>query len=118
MVATKINNKATIQAAASFTHFNGVDSLYANDAIAVNLKGRYKVTTQLAIIAGYDIPFVNHEKIETQPNISFGLEIGTSGHAFQIFAGNFRSIVPQYNSSFNENNKFLIGFNMTRLWNF
>ncbi|MBS0000542.1 MAG: hypothetical protein KFF73_16300, partial [Cyclobacteriaceae bacterium] len=70
-------------------------------------------------------------KEETGPNrnISLGIEIATSAHAFQIFISTYRSILPQYNLHYNTNefitevdgeNKlgFLIGFNMTRLWNF
>ena len=46
----------------------------------------------------------------------------TSSHAFQVFMGNYNAIVPQYNNKFNQNDfrdwQFVIGFNITRLWNF
>ena len=75
----------------------------------------------MAIIAGLDQPITQHPLNNPYPNICFGLEIATSAHAFQVFAGNFSSIVPQRNNVFNqhdyENGQFLIGFNITRLWN-
>jgi hypothetical protein len=56
------------------------------------------------------------------PNICFGFETTTSSHAFQVFAGNYYGIVPQSNNVFNKNDfrdgQFVIGFNITRLWNF
>jgi hypothetical protein len=57
-----------------------------------------------------------------RPNVSFGLELSTSAHAFQFFLGNYASITPQRNNYFNKNDytngEFLIGFNITRLWNY
>jgi len=48
--------------------------------------------------------------------------MNTSNHSFQVFAGNYNSILPQSNNVFNQNDftkgQFLIGFNITRLWNF
>ena len=57
----------------------------------------------------------------------------TSSHAFQIFIANYYDITHQYNNMFNMNNplgayedanggqhkggQFLLGFNITRLWN-
>jgi len=75
----------------------------------------------LALIASYDQPITEHLSNNPSPNISFGIEIATSAHAFQIFLGNYKSIVPQRNNVFNANDfgdgELLIGFNITRLWN-
>jgi hypothetical protein len=70
----------------------------------------------------YDQPLTTHPIGNPHPNISFGLEMNTSGHAFEVFAGNYRYILPQNNNLFNQNDftkgQFVIGFNITRLWNF
>jgi hypothetical protein len=56
------------------------------------------------------------------PGISLGAEFATSGHAFQIFLTNFNGILPQQNYMKNTNDFFdkglLIGFNITRKYNF
>ncbi|MGZ5191897.1 MAG: DUF5777 family beta-barrel protein, partial [Flavisolibacter sp.] len=43
-------------------------------------------------------------------------------HAFQLFLGNYSLLSPQRNNLYNSNNykdsEFLIGFNITRLWNY
>jgi len=124
MIATKINSKLSIQLTPSYSHYNGVDTLYTNDMLAVSLAGRYKLTPQMSIIAGYSLQLQDHDApdFDLQPNLCFGIEISTSSHAFQIFAGNFSALVPQRNLMYNENSfgdgEILVGFNITRLWNF
>ena len=56
------------------------------------------------------------------PNLSIGMEVSTSAHAFQFFIGNYYYLSPQQNNMYNRNDysegQFLIGFNITRLWNY
>ena len=57
-------------------------------------------------------------KSQISPQSSFS----TSAHAFQLFATNYNGIVSQKNYMFNQNDFFngdiLIGFNITRNYNF
>jgi hypothetical protein len=131
ILARKISDKLSVQVSPSWSHYNAVEGYYdenedvqgkmENDHIAIAVSGRYKVSNAMSIIANYDQPITQHYTNNPNPNISFGLEIGTSSHTFQIFAGNYYNIVPQANNMFNSNNyedgEFLIGFNITRLWN-
>ena len=132
IIARKITDKFSAQVAPNFSWYNNVEA-YVNSKgeiekkmnnyhFAFSVAGRYKVSKSMALIAGYDQPLTQHLTNNPDPNISFGLEITTSSHAFQVFAGNYYSIVPQSNNVFNQNNyrdgQFLIGFNITRLWNF
>lgn len=130
--ARKISEKLSVQVSPSLSHFNNVPGyLDANDKIqpqmkndhwAISFSGRYKIAPKTAIIANYDQPLTQHPMDNPHPNLSFGLEMSTSGHTFQIFAGNYSSILPQNNNVLNQNDftkgQFLIGFNITRLWNF
>ena len=56
------------------------------------------------------------------PGVSLGVEFATSAHAFQLFITNYNGIVPQQNYMKNTNDFFsgdiLIGFNITRIYNF
>ena len=132
IVARKFSEKFSVQVAPSLSWFNNVEAYIdskevvqnkmdnANFSIAVS--GRYKITEKTAIIAGYDQPLTENFTNNPHPNLSIGIELSTSAHAFQIFAGNYYGIVPQSNNVFNQNDykkgQFLIGFNVTRLWNF
>jgi hypothetical protein len=132
IVARKICEKLSVQAGLSLSHFNNVPAYIdasgkqqrqmKNDHLAVSVGGRYKITPKTAIIVNYDQPLTQHPMNNPHPNMSFGLEMATSGHTFQVFAGNYSYLLPQNNNLLNQNDftkgQFLIGFNITRLWNF
>ncbi len=124
IIATRISDKVSIQITPSFTHFNAADSLYSHDMIALGFSGRYKFSNQSSILLSYTQQFTDHKdpNFHLKPGLSVGWEIATSGHAFQIFATTFQGILPQENITFNQHDftkgEFLIGFNITRLWNF
>ena len=135
MVARKFSRKFSLQSSLSLSHFNYVPGYFSddgilngkmrNDHLALAFLGRYKVSSTFSIIANYDLPLTDHEKdledksqaLNPEPNLSFGIEVVSSSHAFQIFLGNYKSIIPQLNNAMNQETDLLIGFNITRLWN-
>lgn len=130
MVARKVNRDFSVQASLNLSHFNFVEAFIndenevvgkmKNDHYSISVMGRYKVSDAFAFIANYDQPITNHLENNPKPNISFGVEVATVLHAFQGFIGSYKSIVPQYNNVFNQNDfadgGFLLGFNITRLF--
>ncbi len=132
IVSRKVNDKLSVQMAPSWSHFNAVEGYVnsagditgkmKNDHFAIAFGGRYKVSNQMAVMVNYDQPLTKHVTNNPFPNISFGFELATSSHTFQVFGGNYYNIIPQLNNMYNQNNykegQFLIGFNITRLWNF
>ncbi len=132
IIARKINEKISLQVAPSLSYFNNMEGYYdANNVIkskmkhehiAISVSGRYKLTGGMSLIANYDQPLTQHPMNNPNPNLSIGLDMKTSGHDFQVFLGNYGSILPQNNNVFNHNNftkgQFVIGFNISRLWNF
>ncbi|WP_258103582.1 DUF5777 family beta-barrel protein [Marinoscillum sp. MHG1-6] len=122
LISRKVNYWVSIQVAPSMTHFNFVPSeSRQNDHFAISGMGRVRVAPALAVVFNVDQAITSHPLDNPNPNLAFGIEMSTSGHSFQIFAGNFGSLVPQYNNVYNSNDftagEFLIGFNITRLWN-
>ena len=129
MIARKVNRDLSVQASINLSHFNTVpgerDSegvrqpFMNNDHFSFSLLGRYKISDAFAFIANYDQPITKHRFNNPNPNLSFGVEIATPLHAFQVFFGNYKWMMPQYNHMFNNNNygdgAFLLGFNITRL---
>lgn len=113
-----------------------------NDHFAVAFSARYKITTVTSVMINYDQPITKHATNNPDPNLSFGVEFNTSSHSFQLFVGNYAYINPQRNNLFNTNapfsytdktmthpnlksdgttvkgGRFVIGFNITRLWNY
>jgi hypothetical protein len=146
MVARKFSDKLSVQAALSISHQNSVPGYYAQkdtttysfseekfDLFAVSVIARYKITQGTSFIIDYDQPLTRFATNNPNPNFAFGFEFNTSGHSFQLFAGNYIGLSPQQNSLYNTNNpfgftqtggtkvpggQFCIGFNISRLWNF
>lgn len=132
MIARKISEKFSLQVSPSLSHFNNVEAYrdsegvihqkMNNDHFAVSFLGRYKLTEKFHLIANYDQALTQHTTNNPHPNICFGIETTTIGHTFQIFAGTSGSILPQYVNFYNQNDyqkgQFLLGFNITRRWNF
>ena len=127
IVGRKVNNWLSLQAGASFSHFNMVDRELSDfDKIGVHFNGRAKFNSNMSFIFNYDqpLPFLvlrNKDGKNTSPNIAAGIEIATSSHAFQIYAGQQNNIVPQAVMVNNYNDfaikNFAIGFTITRIWN-
>lgn len=138
IIARKVSNSISVQVAPSMTHFNIIGSEGQpnnHDHFAVAVGAKANLSSSMALLVNVDQPITQHKINNPNPNVSFGIEIATSSHAFQIFLGNYNSLIPQYNNMFNNNNwkpdegsdlsffdnfkqNFHIGFNITRLWNF
>lgn len=146
--ARKMSDKLSLQIAPSISYQNAVAGYYTkNDStgqdifktmenahFAISFAGRYKLTNGTAIIFNYDQPITNHATNNPKPNLALGFEFNTSNHSFQLFFGNYSLLNPQRNNLFNQNapfnftdggtgktsdgGQFLIGFNITRLWNY
>jgi len=127
IVGRKFTDALSLQAAASFSHFNMVDRQLSDfDKVGVHLNGRYKFNSNMSAIFNYDQPLPllvlrNKDGNNTSPNFALGIEIATTSHAFQIYAGQQNNILPQSMMVNNYNDfaikNFAIGFTITRLWN-
>ena len=129
---TKLNDSTLkINRSMEFEHF------------AVAFSVRYKLTNVTSVMINYDQPITKHDTKNPNPSLSFGVEFNTSSHSFQLFFTNFYYLNPSINNMYNTNNpfkytdkstdnpgtavdestkvkggRFLIGFNITRLWNY
>ena len=127
--ARKFTEKLSLQLAPSFSHFNMVDSFVKHSNIGLSVNGRYKIGDASAILFEYDYNLTvqddnrkGEKPIIVKPNLSIGLEASTGSHVFQVFVGTYESIINQYNILYNSNDftkkDVVIGFNVTRLWNY
>lgn len=129
IIGRKINEWLSLQAAASFTHYNLTEKTVDHDKIGAHVSGRIQVSPQSSLVFNFDTPlkikdiseqreFINHPK----PNLALGWEVATSTHAFQMYIGSAGSIIPQDNMLYNQNDwqdgGLAVGFVITRLWNF
>ena len=122
IVARRFSPEFSAQAAISLSHYNVVDRYIRNDMVAFSLGARYKITPNTALLVDYSQPLTAFMKDNPHPGLSFGVEFGTSAHAFQLFIANYSGIIPQKNYMYNTNDFFegdiLLGFTITRIYNF
>ncbi len=128
-IGRKFSDRLSLQAGASYTHYNTVGWDYSHDIIGLHFNGRLKFSPQGSLIFNYDLPLKIEDYSEqtnwdkhSKPNLSVGVEIFTFTHAFQIYVGTADGIIPQDIMMNNQNdwkNKGLaLGFTITRLWMF
>lgn len=117
VIASHQAGPVSFQLIPTFAWFNGVADGYNNINLGLSAGIRAQVIGTNSIILEYDQPLTQHEALEVKPNLSFGVEIGTSTHSFRIFAANYSSIVKQYNMFYNTNDPwsgdFRFGFNIS-----
>jgi len=132
IIARKFTDKLSLQISPSYSHFNDLQGylnaagnpmpIFNNDNFSISASGKYQISEGMALIANYDQPLTQNPADNPHPNLSFGIEMRTSGHDFEIFIGNYSSLMPENNAFFNQNNyrkgQFLVGFDIARLWNF
>jgi hypothetical protein len=101
-------------------YFNAVPEGYDNLNFGIHAGARANLFGNHSLLLEYDQllgkPDVE-EDMMPKPNLSFGWEIGTATHVFQVFAANYSNIINQYNLLYNTNDlaagEFLFGFNIT-----
>lgn len=118
--ARKFSDNLSLLVAPSMANFNAVNTGYKNANYSLSFGGKLKITDKMNFIAGYDIPFAGKKDstmFKPEPNLSFGLEMGSPTHTFQIFVTNSDYLVNQYGLSLNtnsiKNNGLLVGLNIT-----
>lgn len=131
IIMRRFSKKFSAQVAPSLSHYNAVKweqqengewLTMENDTWGLSVGARYKITSSMILMLGYDQPLTTHAINQPKPSINVGINFATSSHAFQVFATNNNRIQPQENFTFNQNDfgdgGWLIGFNITRLWSF
>ncbi|HEX5742788.1 MAG TPA: DUF5777 family beta-barrel protein [Flavobacteriaceae bacterium] len=122
IISRRMNSSLSLQIAPSVAHYNLVPTTQKNDLIAVSMGGRYKISPQTAILFDYTQPITEFAQDAPEPGLSLGVEFATSAHAFQLYFTNYKGILNQ-RSQFNNQNDFfngdfMLGFTITRRYNF
>lgn len=118
----RVNSNLSLQVAPSVAHYNLVKPGQENDLIAISAGGRYKISPQTAVLVDYTHPITELEVENPKPGLSLGMEFATSAHAFQIYFTNYKGILNQRSQYYNQNDffngDFMLGFTITRRYNF
>ena len=129
IVGRRFNDWVSVQANASYAHYNATEVGFDHDKISVGFNGRVNISPQSSILFQYDVPLrlkaVSKYEIlanQAKDNIGLGWEIRTSTHAFHIYLSSTDGMIPQHTALFNKNEwtngDLMFGFSITRLWSF
>lgn len=116
IVSRNFGGWGSFMLAPTFVYYNAVPEGYNNVNASLYFGGRLQVIGMNSIVFEYDQPLIMPEN-DIYPNMSLGLEVGTSTHAFRVFVSNYNAIVKNRSIAFNGNNPFdgdfQFGFNIS-----
>tara|TARA_B100000989_G_scaffold166613_1_gene124562 strand:- start:2826 stop:3656 length:831 start_codon:yes stop_codon:yes gene_type:complete len=86
LIAKKVNDKFSLQLSPTLVHYNYVYNGQKNDKLAIGTGIRYKINNRLSFNSEYFFQFYNIN--ESISPLSFGFDIETGGHVFQLHLTN------------------------------
>jgi opacity protein-like surface antigen len=123
LIARKFNNLLSIELTPTLIHYNLVPTVAdQNNVFALAGGARMKISKRMSINVEYDYLFAN-QVISTPVNhsLSFGWDIETGGHVFQLVFSNSQSMIEsQYIAQTPGtwgNGDIYFGFNISRIFN-
>jgi Membrane bound beta barrel domain (DUF5777) len=126
IIARKFSESVSFQLMPTFLHNNKTDSPdIKNDIVAVGIGGRVKVSKRISLNGEYYAQVRTYTENDQYPfknSLSFGVDIETGGHVFQLHFTNSRGMIEkQYitgTTGLWQNGDIHYGFNVSRVFSF
>ena len=126
LVARKFSESFSLQISPGLVHQNLVEKVIdKNDIWFVSVGGRYKLSKRVSFNAEYNYAIrPNYKNIpDINNNLSFGFDIETGGHLFQLMLTNNsgmieRKFINDYNTGSWSKGDVMLGFNVSRIFSF
>jgi hypothetical protein len=122
LAARKFGQRLSLQLMPAMVHRNLVETAAdKNDVFTLGIGGRFKVSKRVSINGEYHYLFPNQVvSTKVYNSLSFGVDIETGGHVFQIFLTNSEG---EFEEAFLTNTQgswskgtFYLGFNISRIF--
>jgi hypothetical protein len=119
LIARKFGRKLSLQLNPSYVHINLVPtSEDQNNIFAIGFGGRYKIAPNLSLSGEYYYLLPGQTADDYANSLSFGVDIGTGGHVFQLHFTNSQLMfapgyIAQTENKWSDGDVFL-GFNIYR----
>jgi hypothetical protein len=100
LIARKFSDRVSLQLMPTVVHYNLVDSTqFSNNTFAIGIGGRIKVSKRIAVTGEYYYRLNNtdllYNGLETHNALSFGVDIETGGHVFQLMFTNSQGMTSR-----------------------
>ena len=90
LIARKINRDLSVQISPTFVHYNSVKYGKKNDRISLGFGARKKLNSRISVNAEY---FMQTKAKLNNDVLSFGFDIETGGHVFQLHLSNSPAMI-------------------------
>jgi hypothetical protein len=121
LLARKFSSRLSLQLMPTLIHRNFVETMKdENDVYSVGIAGRFKISKRVAVTSEYYYLVSQHTADQFKNALSFGFDIETGGHVFQLHLTNAQGMIekfyiPQTNSSWSKK-EIYFGFNISRVF--
>ena len=117
LVARKITSDLSVQLSPTLVHKNIINQGKKHDLISVGLGMRYKLTSRISFNSEY---FIQSDGDDSVNPLSFGFDIETGGHVFQLHLSNSaamfeRAFIHETDGDWS-NGDIYFGFNISRVF--
>ena len=121
IIGRKFSEMFSLQLSPIFVHRNIVPNNEENDAFALGLGTRFKITHRIAIVLDYDYIISGLDKDLYKNPLGIGFDIETGGHVFQLHFSNSKGMnekefITNTTDSWGEG-EIRFGFNLSRVFN-
>ena len=124
LLARKFNSRLSLQLSPTWLHFNLVPTPQdKNDLFALGVGGRMKITKRISTNGEYNyLPTDQVRSTEIHHSVSFGFDIETGGHVFQLVFTNSGGMTAPYYLAKTPglwgDGDIFFGFNISRAFSF
>jgi hypothetical protein len=124
LIARKFSKRLSLQLMPTLIHYNLVNTTAEpNNTFALGIGGRMKLSNRIAFTGEYHYRFDGAKLADYHNALSFGFDIETGGHVFQLFFSNAatindRSFIGQTTDrwGFDKEDGIHFGFNISRVF--
>lgn len=96
LIARKFNSRLSLQVMPTLIHRNVItEAEEENDLYALGMGGRFKITNRVTLNAEYYYRFNTPENDPYYNSLSFGVDIETGGHVFQLHVTNSQAMIEK-----------------------
>ena len=121
LIAREFSEKFSLQLMPAFIHADNISFLHnKHNMLAIGIGGRHKMSKRMSLNAEYYYELPGNKAPGTHNVLSFGIDIGTGGHVFQLHFTNSiglteKSFITE-NTGRWDHGDVLFGFNISRVF--
>jgi len=121
LIARKFTEEFSLQIMPTLIHPDNVSYLHSKkNILAIGIAGREKISKRMSLIAEYYYQLPDNKAADSHNVLSFGLNIWTGGHVFQLLFTNSyglteKSFIAETRGSWSKGDE-LFGFNISRVF--